>query len=68
MNLQYLAQRCAQHQAVNPETGRCYNVCPEGQKYDPATGCGDLNWFKEHRTFLIAVGVLSGLAYWRFLR
>jgi hypothetical protein len=68
MNLQFLSATCLPHQAKNPETGRCYNVCAEGEKYDPATGCGDLNWFKEHQTFLIVGGLAAAAVWWKWLR
>jgi hypothetical protein len=65
--LQWLGRTCAPNEAKNPETGTCYKVCEEGQKYDPATGCGDLNWFKEHGVFLAFVGAATAYAWWRFL-
>jgi hypothetical protein len=65
---QFLGQRCLPHQAKNPETGNCYNVCAEGQKYDPSTGCVSLNWYKEHQTFLIVAGALAAVGWWRYLR
>jgi hypothetical protein len=43
-------------------------VCAEGEKYDPSTGCGDLNWFKEHQTFLILGGLAAAAVWWKWLR
>jgi hypothetical protein len=68
MNLQFLSATCLPHQAKNPETGKCYNVCAEGEKYDPATGCGHLNWFKENQTFLIVSGLAAAAIWWKWLR
>lgn len=68
MNLQFLSQRCLPHQAKNPETGNCYNVCGEGEQYDPQEGCVSLNWYKRHQTFLIVGGLAAAAAWWRFFR
>jgi hypothetical protein len=65
MNLQFLNASCLPHQAKNPETGKCYDVCAPGEKYDGQSGCVSLNWYKDHWMFLTAFGVLAAYAWWR---
>lgn len=63
MTLQFLGQTCERHQALNPQTRQCYDVCPPGEVYKAQTGCEPDHFLKRHGVF-IGTTVLIGTVVW----
>jgi len=62
MNLQFLSQ-CERHQGLNPETGRCYDVCKPGEVYKAQEGCEPDSFVKQYGV-LMGTAILFGTIFW----